>query len=369
MFKSNSKKFAAILMTAVMLASLQTSVFAAVPTDASEIPVSVVNTNPSAFTLFGDTAAGQGQTAARAPGGFTPSAQAPHAEFVRSIRNHAAAVNTETVGWLIIPNTNINFPVVLNATGNSHYLYRDVRGNDYTGRLDWRNWAQFPDTATFLDFRTRLGDTWAGTSRNIVLYNHNWTNLRAPFRIGNHQGERMFAQLKSYKSIQFATQNPHIYFSTPEMEGIWRVFAVGYAHTTPAFFYNNPNMTRACLETMIYEWRHRSHIHFNVPVDADDRIMTLSTCTRHHGSTETQRYVVVARLLRAGESENDVVTATANPNIRHPDFSLPTRLPAQPPAQPAQPAQQAQPAQSAAAETNALGVAIEGAASGLVILN
>jgi len=48
---------------------------------------------------------------------------------------------------------------------------------------------------------------------------------------------------------------------------------------------------------------------------------------------------------------------------------LPTRLPAQPPAQPAQPAQQAQPAQSAAAETNALGVAIEGAASGLVILN
>lgn len=259
-------------------------------------------------------------------GGFIPSTRFPFDTVRNSIQSHAN-INREVVAWLMIPGTNMNFPVTLNSNNNRHYLYRDWRGNDFTGRLTWRNWSDFPDTAIYMDFRSSIGTTWATSSRNMSLYGHNWTNLRPPLRIGNHTQDRMFAQLKSYTCINFATRNPHIYFSTGNMEGIWRVFAVGYAHTTPFFFYNNPNPTRTGLETLIGEWRHRSHINFNVDVNANDRILTLTTCTRVHGNTETQRFVVVARLLRPGESENDVVTATPNQNIRHPDFTLPTRLP------------------------------------------
>ena len=279
----------------------------------------------------GATAPG-GFAAGRGNGGFTPSTRVPHANMAASIRSHAAQAPS-VVGWVTIPNTNINFPVNLNRTSperNNHYLYRTWRGENFTGRLNWRNWNQFPDTATYLDFRTTIGNTWAGTSRNLNLYAHNWTNLRGNLRIGNHPQDRMFAQLKSYTNMQWAAANPHIYFSTPYLEGVWRVFAVGYVHTTPFFFYNNPNPTRNQMETIINEWRARSHIHFSTDVNADDRLLTLTTCTRVHGDMVTQRYVVVARLLRPGESENDVVTATRNPNIRHPNFNLPTRLPTDP---------------------------------------
>ncbi|MCL2857953.1 MAG: class B sortase [Oscillospiraceae bacterium] len=315
-----------------------------------------------------------GFTAGRGMGGFTPSTRVPHANTAARIRRDAAVAPTVR-GWITIPNTNIDFPVNLSSTSNAHYLYRHWQGEDFTGRLNWRNWNQFPDTATYLDFRTTIGTTWGGTSRNINVYAHNWTNLRNPLRIGNNPADRMFAQLKSYTNVEWAAANPHIYFSTPEMEGIWRVFAVGYAHTTPFFFYNNPNPSRSQMDTIINEWRARSHINFNVDVNADDRLLTLTTCTRIHGEMLTQRYVVVARLLRPGESETDVVTATRNPNIRHPDFSQPVNLPAgeaaraavaaaqgitsAPAAAPA--AQAAAPAAPAANQTPAAAAAAQGA--------
>lgn len=263
-------------------------------------------------------------------GGFIPSTRMPHPNMAGSIAGHVAE-GPSVVGWLAIPNTNMNFPVNFSDVDNSFYLYRDWRGTNFAGQLSWRNWNNFPDTAAYLDFRTNIGNSWETTSRNISIYGHNWTNLREPLRIGNNPLDRMFAQLKSYTNINFATANPHIYFSTGDMEGIWRVFAVGYIHTTPFFFYNNPNPTREQMESIIGEWRERTHINFNVDVTPDDRLLTLTTCTRWHGNTDTQRFVVVARLLRPGESENDVVNATPNPNIRHPDFTQPVRLPQQTP--------------------------------------
>jgi len=356
MFTSNRKKIVVLLLAVIMLVSSQAAVgiestpnmnaavlsrdggidWVALYLEERGLTRDDLNTQAQAGAPAAATTPAQGtQTAPTAPrvpnppvnaGGFVPSTRFPHANMRSSIQSHAA-VHNEVVGWIVVPGTNINFPVNLNTTNNSHYLYRDWRGNDFTGRLNWTNWAQFPDTATYLDFRTRIGPNWGASSRNIPVYGHNWTNLRPPYRVGNHAQDRMFAQLKSYMDINFATQNPHIYFSTGDMEGIWRVFAVGYIHTTPFFFYNSPNPTREGAQNIIDEWRHRTHFNFNVDVNADDRLLTLTTCTRFHGNMLTQRYIVVARLLRPGESENDVVTATRNQNIRHPDFSLPVRLP------------------------------------------
>ncbi|MCL2579887.1 MAG: class B sortase [Oscillospiraceae bacterium] len=349
MHKINKRKLAAIFLAAIMLVSAQAAF------GARDLPTALSIGTGTGRNYVADYLAERGITAEEAglatsqpltpaeiqaqaraamavgtaAGGFVPSTVQPFANSQSSIRSHAA-VNSDVKGWLVIPNTNITHPITLSTADNNYYLYRDWRGNNYAGRLNWQNWNQFPDTASYLDFRTRLGNSWANSSRNINIYGHNWNNLRHPLRIGNHPGFSMFAQLKSYTDINFATSNPHIYFSTGDMEGIWRVFAVGYAHTTPMFFYNNPNPSREATETLISEWRARSHINFNVPVSADDRLLTLTTCTRVHGTTDTQRFVVVARLLRPGESENDVVTATPNTNIRHPDFTQPTRLPPAP---------------------------------------
>ena len=65
-------------------------------------------------------------------------------------------INPETVAWVIVPNTNINYPVV-QATDNNYYLSHNIyRENDKNG------WV-------FMDFR---GDV-VNLSDNLILYAHN----------------------------------------------------------------------------------------------------------------------------------------------------------------------------------------------------
>jgi sortase (surface protein transpeptidase) len=62
-----------------------------------------------------------------------------------------------------------------------------------------------------------------------------------------------------------------------------------------------------------------------VDVNADDRILTLSTCTRaNEGVGGDQRYIVVARLLREGESEKDTIRLTTNTEYVAPKFTAQT---------------------------------------------
>ena len=236
-------------------------------------------------------------------------------------------MNSEVKGWLMIPGTNINMPVNYSNKDNNYYLYRDWKGNNYPN-ITWRNWYNYPDNTTYVDYRHRWGDSWQTSSKNVVLYGHNWSNLRAPFDIGSNQANdrthRMFGQLPSYTSIEFAKWQPHIYFSTADYEGIWRVFAVGYCEISPNFFYNNPNPTKEQRQELISEWRKRSHFNFDVDVNADDVLLTLTTCTRQHGSTENQRFVVVARLLVPVKVKRIRSTSPTTPTSSI--LTLPSRL-------------------------------------------
>jgi len=246
--------------------------------------------------------------------GFTPSTRIPYANLRAQIVQHRQ-VNPDVVGWLRIPNTNINSPIVqtTRANGNEWYNTRNWQRVNFPGRT-WRNFAY---TSTFLDVRNRTGTTWASGSRNTVLYGHNWTNLHRPYDIGTNNNHVMFGQLPSFTSVNFARANPHIYYSNINNEGIWRVFAVATVEVHPNFNYNNPNPSPEQLGRIISEWQARSVLNFGVDVNSSDRILTLSTCTREIGAFgEHQRFVVVARLLRPGESENDAVTVSVNPNPR-----------------------------------------------------
>ena len=68
---------------------------------------------------------------------------------------------------------------------------------------------------------------------------------------------------------------------------------------------------------IISEARRRSRHSFDVDVNSSDKIVTLSTCTRAYGQTSNQRFVVMGRLLRPGESIGPV-TVTSDPNHKQP---------------------------------------------------
>jgi sortase B len=121
----------------------------------------------------------------------------------------------------------------------------------------------------------------------------------------------MFAQLTAYHYLNFARAYPYIYYSTAEQEMTWVIFAAFY--TDISFYYNNPRPDAAFSAEIITGANARSRHIFGVDVNTSDKILTLSTCTRAYGSSDQQRFVVMARLLRPGETPK-AVDVTQNPN-------------------------------------------------------
>ena len=79
---------------------------------------------------------------------------------------------------------------------------------------------------------------------------------------------------------------------------------MAYVETSLDFPYNSPNPTQEAFGTLVKEWKDRSMFDLGVDVNENDRILTLSTCPRRYaGVGGDQRYVIMARLLRDGESE------------------------------------------------------------------
>lgn len=249
---------------------------------------------------------------------FTPSETYKYSKIKKRITEYKET-NKDVKGWLTVPGTNINEPILHSNKDNDYYLYRDWKGNNYP-QINWENFRNYPASAAYTDFRTKYGETWKQTSRNTVIYGHNWTNLRTPLAIGKENNHTMFGQLPSYTDMNFAKNNPYIYYSTEENEGVWVVFAVAYCELKESFNYNSPNPSKEKYDKLLKEWKDRSMYDFDVEVDTNDRILTLSTCTRQYNMGANQRFVVVARLLREGESENGKVKVSVNKDMKAPQF-------------------------------------------------
>ena len=103
------------------------------------------------------------------------------------------AKNSDVVGWLRIPNTNINYPVVVGPDN----LYYSAKGYD-------KNYSYYG--VIWADSDTKFG-TSSQISQNTVLYGHNWTNYTAnPFIA--RASDIMFGQLPSFHYLNFCKNTP-----------------------------------------------------------------------------------------------------------------------------------------------------------------
>ncbi len=212
------------------------------------------------------------------------------------------AVNSDVKGWIKIPGTNINYPVlhdnrVFIGSAVPHYY------------LDKNLYKQQSRNAVIYAAPPTTFGKPANLSRNTVLFGHNWTNVSSNPRIGS-ANDVMFAQLTSFHHLSFAKEHPYIYYSTAEQEMVWVVFAAFY--TDVNFDYIVPNPDSAGMVDLINGARVRSRHIYDVEMKTSDKILTLSTCTRAYGKSAQQRFVVMARLLRPDEKATDV-SITANP--------------------------------------------------------
>lgn len=174
-------------------------------------------------------------------------------------------INNETVAWLKVPGTNINYPVV-HHSDNSFYLNHTFDKSKNT--VGW----------VFLDYR----NNGYLTNRNNVIYAHG--------RLDNV----MFGTLKNVlkKSWYTDESNRIIKTSTPTHDDLWEVFSV---YTIPAESYYIQTGFASNLDyyNFITTITDRSIYDFGVNVSFTDKILTLSTCYNDNDL----RVVLHARLI------------------------------------------------------------------------
>lgn len=204
-----------------------------------------------------------------------------------------ATKNDDTIGWIKIPNTNVDYPIV-HKSGVENANYYTAKGYDKQYSRDGVIWADYECTFPEL-------------SANTVLYGHNWHNIYTPRTMANMQSnDTMFSLVTSYHHTDFAQENPFIYFSTTEKDYVFQVFA-GY-YTDLKFAYNFAEMSDEDFKTTIAEAKAKSLVNYNVPVTTEDHLLTLSTCTRFYGNHSNQRFVVMAKLVSEGTPSTNIST-------------------------------------------------------------
>ncbi len=201
------------------------------------------------------------------------------------VKKYQKEVNSDTVGWIQVPNTNISYPVV-QASDNNYYAARDIYKNSSKNGV------------IYADYECKLNGTVGST--NTILYGHNWTNCWNPIR-KNNANDVMFAQLHSYVYLDVAQKSPFIYFSTANKDYVWQVFSAFYTPSTwTDYIYAEPGsgVAKTAIKNSIHN--------FNVDVSSSDKILTLSTCTRMLGNHNNQRFVVMAKLVPAGTAATNI---------------------------------------------------------------
>lgn len=212
--------------------------------------------------------------------------------------------NKELSGWISIPKTNIDYPVVQCKSDNKNEKYLKTSFNGQQERHG----------TIFLDFRDNINPL----SQDMILYGHNMND------------DQMFSELEKYAKargndyVGFYNSSPIIKFDTLYKHYKWKIFAV-FATTGDdkyegsLYYLNTQYGSDNEFNKFIGDVRKRSFINTQVDVTTADRILTLSTCNYDYPKTDNDwaRLVVMARLVRDGES-TDVAPATANSNVVFP---------------------------------------------------
>jgi sortase B len=146
--------------------------------------------------------------------------------------------------------------------------------------------------------------------RNTIIYGH------------NIKGGIMFNPVMDYKHAATYQKAPVIVLEGLTGRTAWVVFA-SMVIEEDWWGYASPNPNTADFTEMLEDIKERSLFHTDVEVDANDRLLMLSTCDY---TNEDVRFIVYARKIRPGEDEPESVTAVKNPSQKPHVVPMQTRL-------------------------------------------
>lgn len=184
---------------------------------------------------------------------------------VRELKNNSLFElinkNSDTIGWLKVPNTVIDYPVV--KTDNNKFYLK----NDFYKKSNVYGWI-------FADFKNEFPIL----SKNTIIYGHNTS-------VGIMFGDLINLLDENWYKNE---ENKYIYFSTTEMDYKFEIFSVYKIKTTNDYLDINYD------NNFINMIKERSIINFNVDVN-DEKIITLSTC--YKSTSSNLKLVVHAKMV------------------------------------------------------------------------
>lgn len=174
--------------------------------------------------------------------------------------------NPDTVGWVQLSGTNINYPVV-QTTNNSFYL-----SHSYNKESNNAGWV-------FMDYRNNKEDF----DNNTIIYAH------------SRNDTTMFGSLKNVLTTAWLEnrENHLVYLSTPYENTMWQVFSV-YTIPSESYYITPKFETEEEYTTFLITLKNRSIYDFNTELNINDKVLTLSTCQDNYGN----RVVLHARLIK-----------------------------------------------------------------------
>ena len=235
---------------------------------------------------------------------------APPPLVMLDVFNDFMEQNSDTAGWIIVPNTDVN-DIVVQTDNNEYYMDKDFDGNrNIAGQI-------------FVDHRCVINDYDFNQSDNVIVYGHNQAD------------SSMFGSLKKYKvkkdntkNLSFYQENPTFTFTSLYGEYTYKIIAMFVIEVLPEqtrdgeiFDYHNYiNFgKKRSFETFKENIMARTGINTGVDFDENDKYMTLSTCSNEF---DQSRFVVIGRRVRDGESsEVDTSLAEINTDMLEPDYS------------------------------------------------
>lgn len=164
--------------------------------------------------------------------------------------NNLKEENQDTVGWIQVKGTNINYPFV-QTSDNDFYLK-----HSFNKKYNNAGWV-------FMDYRNKKDEY----DKNTIIYAH------------GRYDNTMFGSLRKILSSDWTKNiNNHVITISTEYENtLWQVFSVYKIKTTNDYLETNFTNEDSFLKfsKMLMD---RSEYNFNTIVDKNDKILTLSTC-------------------------------------------------------------------------------------------
>ena len=191
-----------------------------------------------------------------------PEQQEPEEEEAIHTRNLLPLYeqNSDLIGWVCIPGTNVDYPVVHTPYEPQKYLRMNFEGEYAMSGVP------------FLEGTRELSDG------HIIIYGHNMKN------------KTMFSDITKYTDKVYFDEHGTFEFETLDGLKVYNIFAVAMLKSNDAWYYFNYSESEEIFADAVEYIKEKSLYETGTETPFGKQILTLSTC---YGDSDDDRIIVV----------------------------------------------------------------------------